>query len=144
MDEQENVAWCPSAKPDRPEAVVLGVHADSEGLTYLETPVPAAEATAMLPPDVLPTRVLRFAGHCYAECAQRVGDSCGLVTKVALHAPTATAANLPRCHLRPRCKWWRQVGVDACHRCPLVVHDVREDEELAKRIADPGVAPDDV
>ncbi|MDH6132924.1 hypothetical protein P3T37_002310 [Kitasatospora sp. MAA4] len=144
MDDQENVAWCPSAKPDRPEAVVLGIHADSDGLTYLDTPVPAAEAVALLPPDVIPTRVLRFAGHCYASCHQRIGDSCGLVTKTALHAPAVEDSSLPRCHLRPRCKWWQQTGADACRRCPLVVHDVRVDDELSMRIANPNVAADQV
>ncbi|WP_328540372.1 hypothetical protein [Streptomyces sp. NBC_00344] len=144
MDEQENVAWCPSSKPDRPEAVVLGVHADSDGLSYLDTPVPAAEATVFLPVDVLPTKAIRFAAHCYAECAQRVGDDCGLVTKVARHAPSVEESSLPKCHLRPRCKWWQQTGIDACRRCPLVVHDVKVGDELTMRIANPNVAADEV
>jgi hypothetical protein len=124
--------WCPSGDPSHPEAVVLGVRSgDHDEVVYLADPVPAAAVLGAIPEGIAPTRVLRFASHCVPECANRIGEACGLVErfKVALPPDTERA---PRCHLRPRCKWWDQAGLDACRRCPAITTlNAREDELMA-------------
>src|SRR4051812_48047186 len=114
MDANDEKTWCPSSPADRPEAVVLGVHAGADGLSYLASPVPAQEAVAMVPAGVSPTQIIRFAAFCDTACKHRMGQDCGLVAKVAVAAPVTDESTLPRCHLRPRCQWWRQSGADAC------------------------------
>jgi hypothetical protein len=146
MDHSEDRTWCPSAPADRPEAVLLGVHAGSDGLSYLDAPVPAAEALAMVPEGVEATTFMRFAAHCTRACGHHTGTGCGLVTKVALAAPTVHDHRLPRCHLRGQCQWWRQTGVTACRRCPLVRTELAEAQadELTHKLADPAVRPQDL
>jgi hypothetical protein len=145
MAEQRPTTWCPSAPPNRAESVVLGVHVGRpEGLVYLGNPVPAADAVTEIPADVTPASVVRFAAHCDQACAHRLGRDCGLVSKVAAAAPSTEAHALPRCHLRPNCQWWVQVGPDACRRCPLVTTVVYQDDELMKRVSDPRLSTEDL
>jgi hypothetical protein len=99
--------------------------------------VPAAEVVGLVPEGVEPRRVLRFASHCESNCAQRVGSECGLVDRILALPDPARDSAVPRCHLRTQCKWWRQRGVDACHRCPAVVSLVRTDDGLGNLVADP-------
>jgi hypothetical protein len=137
--EPEAASWCPSGAADRPESVVLGVRSGDDGsVAYLDEPVPAAEVLGMVPEGIEPRRILRFASHCEAKCANRIGTRCGLIERIAaVPAPEHTAA-VPRCHLRTKCKWWQQRGVEACHRCPAVSTRMLDDDELGKLVADPG------
>lgn len=140
MESTEHAAtWCPSGLADRPESVVLGVRSGLDGdVAYLAEPVPAAEVMSLIPEGIEPRRVLRFASHCESDCRQRVGDACGLVSRVVAALPgSAPDAAVPRCHLRSQCKWWHQAGVDACHRCPAVASLVRSDDALGALVADP-------
>jgi hypothetical protein len=136
--EEPAVRWCPSGAPDRPESVVLGVRSGPDGqVAYLATPVAAAEVVPTLPEGVPPTRVLRFASHCVSECAHRVGPDCGLADRMlAVPAPEDTR-QVPRCHLRPHCKWWHQTGTSACHRCPAVATTPLADDTLSALVSDP-------
>ena len=130
--------WCPSGAPDRPESVVLGVRSGPEGqVVYLDAPLPAAEVLGSIPEGIAPTRVLRFASHCVSECVNRVGEECGLIERIRTVPSGPVEPAVPRCHLRPRCTWWHQVGVDACRRCPAVVTLNSPDDELNTLVADP-------
>lgn len=133
------VHWCPSGAPDQPESVVLGVRSGAGGqVGYLAEPLPAAEVVGAIPEGIPATRVLRFASHCVSECANRVGERCGLIDRMrALPAASAESAPVPRCHLRTHCKWWDQVGVDACRRCPAVSTAVLSGDALGVLVADP-------
>ncbi|MFI5755412.1 hypothetical protein [Streptomyces sp. NPDC051569] len=136
------LAWCPSGRADAPEAVVLGVRSRSDGtLTYLAQPVPAADVQSLIPDNIEPTRVLRFATHCVSSCAHRSGNDCTLISKIRT-LPAAAESGLPRCHLRAHCKWWRQTGSAACGHCPAVATAVRSDDDVFVRVADPSVTPD--
>jgi hypothetical protein len=129
--------WCPSGDPSHPEAVVLGVRSgDRDEVVYLADPVPAAEVLGAIPEGIAPTRVLRFASHCVPECANRIGEACGLIERFKV-GMTPDAGAAPRCHLRPRCKWWDQAGLDACRRCPAVTTLNASDDELMTLVADP-------
>ncbi|MFF5315705.1 hypothetical protein [Streptomyces massasporeus] len=131
-------AWCPSGAADAPESVVLGVRSGADGrVTYLADPVPASGVLGLVPADIEPRRVLRFASHCVTECANRRGDDCTLIERVVAAYPATEPGNVPRCHLRADCKWWGQAGVDACRRCPALASRHRTDEELATLVADP-------
>ncbi|WP_432062396.1 hypothetical protein [Streptomyces sp. S1] len=129
--------WCPSGSPEAPEAVVLGVRSGQDGeVVYLADPVPARDVLPVVPKDVEPTRVLRFASHCVSNCLHRRGNDCTLVERVAV-TPADENRNVPRCHLRAHCKWWAQVGVDGCRRCPAVATTVVEGDDLGALVADP-------
>lgn len=130
--------WCPSGTPDAPESVVLGVHAGpTEDLGYLDSPVPAKDVTGLFPPDIDPARVLRFASHCRDSCAHRRGTECSLISRITALGDTSDDHTVPQCHLRPRCKWWDQAGLQACRRCPFVTRAARADDPRAVLIADP-------
>ncbi|MFD5885321.1 hypothetical protein ACFWHQ_04940 [Streptomyces sp. NPDC060334] len=135
--------WCPSGEARAPESVVLGVRSATEGrVTYLADPVPASEVLGSIPEGIEPTRVLRFASHCVSNCVNRRGADCALVERVLALPPAADSRAVPRCHLRSRCQWWQQTGVDACHRCPAVTTATFREDELATLIADPNTTPE--
>ncbi|MFC7310285.1 hypothetical protein ACFQVC_39500 [Streptomyces monticola] len=134
----EPVTWCPSGAADAPESVVLGVRSGDGGeVIYLADPVPAADVLGAIPEGIEPRRVLRFASHCVANCANRRGTQCSLVDRVVAADPGRDTAAAPRCHLRARCQWWTQAGLAACRRCPAVSSLHHTDEELATLVAEP-------
>jgi hypothetical protein len=124
--------------------VVLGVHTEPGRLSYLAAPLPSGDALGLIPDDISPTRVLRFASHCVAECRNRSGNDCTLVERVASLPADAESLGLPRCHLRPHCQWWQQSGPTACLRCPQVVTTVLADDELGNLVSDPQATPEQV
>lgn len=136
-------SWCPSGDAHAPESVVLGVRSGPGGqVTYLADPVPAADVLGSIPAGVSPTRVLRFASHCVSDCANRRGDDCTLVERVLRVPAKEQTRAVPRCHLRNQCQWWRQTGVDACHRCPAVSTANYQDDALSELVADPSTTPE--
>jgi hypothetical protein len=144
MSEREQV-WCPSSQPTEPGAVVLGVRSGpSGGVVYLELPAPAAAAVAAVPAGVHPTQVVRFAAPCRSTCGHFENDTCTLVDKVVAGTAPTDSASVPRCHLRPRCRWWQQSGVDACRRCTLVQTFTAAGDTERELIADPATRVPDV
>jgi hypothetical protein len=138
----QELSWCPSGTVTDPESVVLGVRSGASGeLSYLAAPIPAADVISLIPDDIEPRRVLRFASHCVSSCANRAGDDCTLVDRLTKLPAESELASIPRCHLRPHCKWWNQVGVEACRRCPAVVTTIRADDEVRAMVADPSTTP---
>ncbi|MFG3281248.1 hypothetical protein [Streptomyces sp. NPDC048111] len=132
------VTWCPSGDAHRPESVVLGVRSGEHGqVVYLDEPLPAADVLPSIPEGIAPHRVLRFASHCTSACANRVGEDCGLIQRIQTLPSAHDTGAVPRCHLRARCKWWHQTGVDACHRCPALATLNPADDRLAALVADP-------
>ncbi|MEU5796318.1 hypothetical protein ABZ800_22775 [Streptomyces sp. NPDC047813] len=138
MDEDESpTSWCPSGDAHAPEAVVLGVRSGQDGrVVYLADPVPAQQVLGDVPEGITPGRIMRFASHCVTGCVNRRGDDCTLIERV-LATPRVAGTAVPRCHLRARCQWWTQSGVDACRRCPAVSTRHHADDELSELIADP-------
>ena len=137
--------WCPSARIDDPDAVVLGVRSGPDGeVAYLAAPVAAADVVPILPPDIPPGRILRLAATCSSSCAHRDGEACGLIDRLVRLPSAAGDGPVPRCHLRPRCKWWHQAGVAACRRCPAVATAVDPREPAHVLAADPAATPEDV
>jgi len=121
-------------------SVVLGVvggTAEEPRLAYLKEPQPITEDLLALSAPVKPTEVFRFAAPCAGGgCLHFDGTSCRLATKTVQLLPAAVN-RLPRCRLRPRCRWWRQEGRDACLRCPVVVTENYLPSEQQRQAADP-------
>ncbi|MFF4977393.1 hypothetical protein [Streptomyces sp. NPDC001083] len=137
------VSWCPSGAAHAPESLVLGVRSGLDGeVTYLAEAVPAAAVLDQIPEDIEPRRILRFASHCVAGCANRRGGDCTLVERVVAAYPAPGGGAVPRCHLRAGCQWWAQAGVDGCRRCPALATRHHTDDELASLVADPDVTPE--
>jgi hypothetical protein len=135
---------CPSAQPDHADAVVFGVQtvrndsqtADPEWrvgyLTELQPPTPAILA---LSAGAKPTEVLRVAAPCVGKgCRHFDGTACALAGRV-VQMLDPVVSGLPRCLIRPTCRWFRQEGKAACLRCPQIVTDMRAPTELQKQVA---------
>jgi len=86
-----------------------------------------------------PERRFRFASPCVrGACSQWTGTRCGVIDSVLQALPTSDArfeGELPRCSIRPQCRWFSQTGAAACAVCPLVITDlsdewIEEDTEI--------------
>ena len=119
---------CPSAQPGMDDARVFGVQTvTAEGefrVGYLTEAQPVT-------PDILaasgaapPTQVMRVAARCMGSgCKHFDGATCQLATRIT-QMLDPVVSGLPRCAIRPTCRWFRQEGRAACLRCPQVVTDL--------------------
>jgi len=121
-------------------AVVLGVvggTAEEPRVAYLNKPQPVTEELLALAEGVESTEVIRFAAPCAGSgCQHFDGAKCKLATRVVNLLPMAVD-RLPPCHLRPKCRWWRQEGRAACMRCPIIVTQSIGPSEILVKTADP-------
>jgi hypothetical protein len=80
-----------------------------------------------------PEQRFRFCQACVeSSCKHWTGSRCGFIDRALQAAEQAESADmpgeaLPRCTIRPRCRWFAQLGRRACTVCPLIVTDVREE-----------------
>jgi hypothetical protein len=128
---------CPSTSA-RNATVVLGVVMPSGRVAYA---TPAVQATPSLVESlddgsVTPESRYRFAGPCVeSRCGFWTGAGCGLGAALAdsyadAAGPEGPDAQLPRCSIRARCRWYAEQGARACAACPLVVTDTRTTEPV--------------
>jgi hypothetical protein len=117
---------CPSARC-APDSILLGVVAPDGRVGYLRPEVRIdADFVAAARTGREPERRFRFAAPCVeGRCAYWTGSHCGVVENVLEsdeeRAAAAESRPLPRCSIRPRCRWFAEHGVHACMLCPLVV-----------------------
>jgi hypothetical protein len=153
-ENQEAGTFCPSSAPHPgdPDATVLGVVGgtpDKPTLVYLSDPVPVTPELLASLGDVPATDVLRIAAPCRESACSHFRDSeCSLITKIARAMPdpepeTSASTSVPACHLRDKCRWWRQEKVAACRRCPAITTDQVYATELQWWIADPATSAED-
>lgn len=76
-----------------------------------------------------PEKRFRFAEPCQeSQCAQWSGSRCNVidwaVANPSLQDADAGAGALPKCGIRSVCRWFAQVGAQACAVCPLVVTNI--------------------
>ncbi len=133
---------CPSAQPDHPDAVVFGVQAmrtdQHRQVGYLTDLQPVTPEILALSGPAKPTEVLRIAAPCMGHgCRHFDGTTCALASRVA-GMLDPVVSGLPRCLIRPTCRWFRQEGKAACLRCPQIVTDLREATDLQRQVAGPG------
>lgn len=69
----------------------------------------------------------RFTGPCVEHnCPNWSRGRCGVIDEFIEELPAQTKA-LPHCAIRKSCRWFSQVGSQACFRCPALVTDSRID-----------------
>lgn len=126
---------CPSARCE-PGAKLIGIVQENGRVAFLTPPLPVTEEAAQVArAGRAPERRFRFAQPCVEEgCRHWTGQRCGVVD-AALELEETEAGRLPRCGIRPSCRWFAQSGAAACRVCPYVITDVAE----AIPIASPGV-----
>jgi len=101
---------------------VVGGTTSAPRVTYLGNPIPTnAALLGLVAEPVTPEEVFRFAAPCAgSDCLHFSDGECSLGERLT-QIPTQPDQDLPRCGIRPRCRWWRERGPAACARCPLVV-----------------------
>jgi hypothetical protein len=129
---------CPSAQPEVPGSVIFGVVQGTPKeprLVQLTEPQPTTPEILDLAAPVKPTEVFRFAAPC-AEfaCRHFDGNKCQLAGRIVRLLPPVEES-LPRCHIRPSCRWWHQEGRAACMRCPVIVTESEADSEAMIEVA---------
>lgn len=137
---------CPSAQPDMEGARIIGVLSGT----------PEAPQIAYVPPGITldvdvadglgelsSTQVFRFAATCEQHrCAHFDGARCSLAQRIVAQLPEVVDI-LPRCQIRPTCRWYAEEGGAACRRCPQVVTMIPKRADPLNRVAAPPVAGDD-
>ncbi|HEV8490829.1 MAG TPA: nitrogen fixation protein [Candidatus Angelobacter sp.] len=126
--------FCPSAQPQMREPRVLGVVRNGETV-YLDQAAPLTDELLALTAPVGHSRVLRIAARCEENaCMHFDGTNCQLATRIVQLLPTVTDT-LPACLIRAECRWYRQEGRPACMRCPQVVTEFSEENEIFRKAA---------
>ena len=69
-----------------------------------------------------PETRFRFASTCSTACSNWQQNRCRIAD--ALPAAYPPAQSSPQCAIRPRCRWYRQIGETACRHCEFVVTDL--------------------
>jgi hypothetical protein len=119
---------CPSSRAE-PGAAVIGMLGGDGRVQYLKDWLAIDQQFI---DDVSkhgrPEQRYRFAGRCVeGACSQWTGQRCGVIDKVSEAIAPDGEHNVPACAIRSACRWFRQSGPDACHVCPMVITDTRED-----------------
>jgi hypothetical protein len=119
----QNTLLCPSAQPAMEGGRVLGVVeqvSDGFEVSYLDKPLVVTPEVLALAAPAQPTEVFRLAAPCQTHrCPHYDGSDCSLATRIDQIMP-AVVDLLPRCQIRPECRWFHQEGAAACRRCPQV------------------------
>jgi hypothetical protein len=113
---------CPSGLAEQPGAEVFAiVGAGPEGRAgYLDHSRPVDDEVLSLAAPLSPANVFRVAVPCAsAGCSHFEGGACQIAVRLTRRLEPSVSA-LPRCAIRPACRWWRQEGAAACRRCPEV------------------------
>lgn len=120
---------------------LVGGTASQPQLAYLADAVPVGPALDRLATPALAGEVFRVAAPCAERrCQHFDGRDCGLATRIVQTLPVVVQ-RLPRCAIRPDCRWWRQEGRAACLRCPQVVTERTSPSEQWQRLASPSSEP---
>lgn len=144
-DAPEKPTVCPSAQPDMADAKVFGVMTGSQEdglrLAYLNEPQPVTPDILAASGPLAPPEVMRIAAPCMGNgCMHFDGANCMLATRIATMLDPVVRS-LPRCAIRPTCRWFRQEGGEACLRCPQVVTTQRTPTDLQREVAEPTPRP---
>jgi hypothetical protein len=125
-------ALCPSGKCE-PGAKLLGIIQADGTVGYLGDPIEIdGDFSDRAHRGRTPERRFRFVNPC-AECGCRqwTGTRCGVIDKVLTELEGSETEQLPKCGIRPHCRWFKQNGAAACAVCSLVITDTRDSAQLA-------------
>jgi hypothetical protein len=131
---------CPSAQPGMAELQVLGVVSgapDAPRIAYLNAHLPAMRRCLHRPRHF--PRPASCASPALARNASArisTAPNCQLATRIVRILDEVVDA-LPRCAIRPTCRWYAQEGRPACLRCPQVVTELTGPDERLRAVALP-------
>jgi len=130
---------CPSAQPDMAGAKIFGIQTTNpeaeRRVGYLSQSLPVTEELLAAAAPAEAAEVFRIAAPCLGSgCKHFDGANCMLATRVATML-NPVVAGLPPCAIRPTCRWFRQEGKAACLRCPQIITDRREGDDLQRAVA---------
>lgn len=133
---------CPSSRGTL-DSLLIGVvtsHADGPRIVPTARAVPVTPEILNMAAPVEPTEVFRFASPCQTgRCPHFQHGNCQLaVRSVELLEPVSD--HLPKCSIRPHCRWFLQEGPPICRRCPQVVTDQYNPSATMVQIVT-GIAP---
>jgi hypothetical protein len=120
---------CPSNRC-KPGSKLLGVRQENGTVSILPDPLPIDEnfINAVNHDGVIPEQKFRVTNKCVETgCSQWNGKGCGVIDNVIQyleHIPHS--ATLPKCNIRPSCRWFLQSGADACKICPFIITEITE------------------
>ena len=87
--------------------------------------------------DVLRCWGFRYGARCEeSRCAHHDGNRCALGARIAAMLEPVTDS-LPSCQIRGSCRWYAEVGGEACRRCPQVVTAIPEAQARLRKVAAP-------
>jgi hypothetical protein len=122
----ENNTLCPSSRAET-GAILLGVITPEEQVAMLSEQVEInQEFIDAFSKEKTPESQFRFANRCVKSgCQQWASGRCGVIDAVMKVNPNlqADSINLPICSIRSQCRWYRQVGANACAVCPFIITD---------------------
>ncbi len=122
---------CPSA-PAAPGNTLLGMLGPDGRIHNLRTTMAVDDAfVARASQHGPPEARMRFAGTCVTSgCKQWTGARCGVIDRAMREIGAAggapAAESLPPCTIRATCRWFSQIGANACAACTLIVTDTRD------------------
>lgn len=116
---------CPSARCE-PGAILLGMIGNDDQVAYVTPAIPITERfVEIAQAKGTPERRFRFAQPCACgDCKYWAAERCQVADHMVEHLEPAVVDHLPKCAIRPDCRWFDQSGVAACQICPLVVRDL--------------------
>lgn len=124
-----NSIMCPSNRC-KPGSKLLGVRQDNGTVSILPEALPIDESfiETVKQNPVAPEQRFRFTNKCIESgCNQWNGKGCGVIEQVIQyleHIPQSL--DLPKCSIRPKCRWFLQKGADACKICRYIVTEITE------------------
>ncbi len=126
---------CPSARCEE-GAILLGIVGE-DGIVGYVTPrlIVNSEFVHQAHEGRAPEKRFRFSQPCIKSgCQQWTGSRCGLIDRVLnaiqeADTPNWSARTMPKCSIRPGCRWFAQAGPKACTGCPFVITNVRSDDQ---------------
>ena len=123
----KDAIFCPSAVC-RPNALLLGVVMGNGRIFRLDRPPEINEDFVQIAQrGRRPEKRFRFASPCLESSCQQWSDGrCTVIDRCSETAPQDDSADIPKCSIRSRCRWFRQNGPVACRVCPQVITDASE------------------
>jgi hypothetical protein len=115
---------CPSTA-GMPGARLLGVVGEDGHVGYVSPTIQIDEAIIERLGSTELEKRFRFSGPCVeGHCPNWSGSRCRVIDEFVSEVGPSTEA-LPHCGIRGTCRWFSQVGPEACFRCPVLVTDTR-------------------
>lgn len=117
---------CPSARCQE-GAQLLGVVRSDGTIAYVSQRLTVDESFVQIASEGRsPEKKFRFSDQCAERgCKQWTGTECSVIGDVIQRLPSPQAGeSLPKCSIRPECRWFSQAGPRACAACPFVITDI--------------------